>query len=248
MARRMLVAGNWKMNGRDFAAEDMQVIDELASTAPVEVALCVPATMIHACAAAMPQLPIGGQDCHAEKSGAFTGWLSAQMLGDAGATMVIVGHSERRAGATESDGDVRAKADAALAAGLTPIICVGESAGIREAGGHIGHVLDQLTHSLPTPIDSRIVIAYEPIWAIGTGKVAMPVDVAEMHAAIRGLLIANHGVVGQSVRILYGGSVTGANAAELFAIDDVDGALVGGASLSAEKFVPIIEAAIAAAG
>lgn len=249
--RRMLVAGNWKMNGLDFAPDDMQTIDAVAAGAAVDVALCVPATMIAGCAAAMAHVLIGGQDCHQEQAGAYTGWLSADMLRAAQAQMVIVGHSERRQYAHECDAIVCAKAQRALGAGLRPIICVGESEGERAAGQHIDRVMSQIDASVPDGSTDQVIIAYEPIWAIGTGKVATPADVAQMHAAIRARLIANHGAgggAGAGMRILYGGSVTGENAAELFAIDDVDGALVGGASLSAAKFLPIINAAIAATG
>ena len=251
MARRKLVAGNWKMNGLDFARGDFEAIDDVARSLTVEVALCVPATMLSDCAAAMPRVRIGGQDCHQKATGAYTGWLSAQMLRAAGASMVIVGHSERRQYAFESDADVCAKAEQALAAGLLPIICVGESEAERAAGRHLDRVMAQIDGSVPQNSNDNVIIAYEPVWAIGTGKVATPADVAEMHAAIRARLVSNHGAdafAGNGMRILYGGSVNGENAAELFAIRDVDGALVGGASLSAAKFIPIIAAAIAAAG
>jgi triosephosphate isomerase (TIM) len=248
---RKLVAGNWKMHGLDFAWEDMQAIDTVAYTATIDVALCVPATMISDCVAAMRRVWIGGQDCHSEASGAYTGWISADMLRAAGASKVIVGHSERRQYAHETDIDVRGKAAQALAAGLLPIICVGESAAERVAGQHIERVMGQIDNSIPPNSSDTVIVAYEPVWAIGTGKVATPADVAEMHAAIRARLVANHGDgvhAGSGMRILYGGSVNGDNAAELFAIPDVDGALVGGASLSAAKFLPIVAAAIAAAG
>lgn len=247
MVRRKLVAGNWKMNGLDCAPADVAAIDVAAAAAPtIDTALCPPATLIAACRAAAPHVAVGGQDCHALESGAFTGWLSAAMLRAAGASMVIVGHSERRAFAGEKDADVRGKAVAALAAGLVPIICVGEIEAVRERGEHIATVLAQLDGSLPDDADSRVVIAYEPVWAIGTGKTASPDDVAEMHAAIRGRLVVRLGVAGDQIRILYGGSVNAGNAAQLFAVPDVDGALVGGASLKAATFIPIIEAAAAA--
>jgi triosephosphate isomerase (TIM) len=251
MARRKLVAGNWKMNGLGFALADMKAIDDVADTAAVDVALCVPATMMNDCATAMPHVSIGGQDCHGEASGAYTGWLSVDMLRAAGASLVIVGHSERRHYAHETDADVRGKAAAAVAAGMLPIICVGENEAERAAGQHIIRVMAQIDGSVPPDSNHNVIIAYEPVWAIGTGKVATAGDVAEMHAAIRIRLVANHGDgvhAGNGMRILYGGSVNGDNAAKLFAIADVDGALVGGASLSAAKFLPIVEAAIAAAG
>ena len=171
------------------------------------------------------------------------------MLHDAGATLTIVGHSERREGHHESDADVRRKAEAALADGLSVILCIGESLDVREAGKAVERVEAQLDASLPhgdgaaAGIPAKLAIAYEPIWAIGTGKVASPADIAEMHAALRRRLIDAYGGAGNEVRILYGGSVNAANAAEIFAVDDVDGALVGGASLTAEKFLPIVAAA-----
>jgi triosephosphate isomerase len=255
MARRMLVAGNWKMHGWPQTADgsadgwsdaDMTALNERARHAPVDVAICPPATLIHQWARAGQALTIGGQDCHAQPAGAFTGWLSAEMLRDAGASLVIVGHSERRAGACESDADVRAKAQAGLRAGLRVIVCVGESEAVREAGGHVAHVLAQVAGSLPATVTDSIAIAYEPIWAIGTGKTATPADVAEMHAAIRAKLrdlAPDAADAADAVNILYGGSVNAGNAAELFAIPDVDGALVGGASLKPATFLPIVEAA-----
>lgn len=246
MVRRKLVAGNWKMNGLDWAPADVAAIDAAAGlAAAVDVAICPPATIIAACRAVAVHVAVGGQDCHAQTSGAFTGWLSAAMLRAAGATLVIVGHSERRAFAGESDADVHAKALAALAAGLVPIICVGESEAVRERGEHLATVLAQLDGSLPADADTdaRVVIAYEPVWAIGTGKTASPDDVREMHAALRARMRERLGAVGEQIRILYGGSVNAGNAAQLFAVPDVDGALVGGASLKAATFVPIIEAA-----
>ena len=242
MARRKLVAGNWKMNnGPD--RDDLRAIDEAVGLAEIDVALCPPATLISQTHDAAPRLAIGGQDCHADEAGAFTGWLSAEMIRNAGAAMVIVGHSERRAYAGETDEDVRGKAEAAIRAGLIPIVCVGESEQQRESGSHLATVLAQVDASLPRESDERIVVAYEPVWAIGTGKVATTENIAEMHAAIRDRLRANHGVAGKDIRILYGGSVKAANAAEIFAVEDVDGALVGGASLTAADFLPIVEAA-----
>jgi triosephosphate isomerase (TIM) len=248
MARRMLVAGNWKMNGLAFSAEDAAAINAAAAQTPtVDVAICPPATLITSVRASLPHVLAGAQDCHALPSGAFTGWLSAEMVRAAGAELVIVGHSERRAMAVETDADVRGKALAALAGNLVPIICVGESEAVRERGEHIEVVLAQLDGSLPDESDARVVVAYEPIWAIGTGKTASPDDVAEMHAAIRGRLVARFGDAGSWMRILYGGSVNAGNAEQLFAVPDVDGALVGGASLKAESFVPIITAAVGTA-
>ncbi len=244
MNRRKLIAGNWKMNGSLAALAELDgvaasVADEQVA---VEVAVCVPFTLIAPAAARVPGLPIGAQDVHALESGARTGSVSAAMLREAGARYVIVGHSERRDEHRESDAGVRAKAAAAIAAGMTTILCVGESEAERDAGIHVATVEAQLDGSLPDTSD-RLVVAYEPIWAIGTGKTASVGDVAEMHAAIRCRLVARLGSAGEGTRILYGGSVKAENAAELFAVPDVDGALVGGASLTASAFVPIIEAA-----
>ncbi|HEX8215716.1 MAG TPA: triose-phosphate isomerase [Allosphingosinicella sp.] len=236
--RRKLIAGNWKMNGSRAALAELDKIAQAAAAAHwADVAICPPFTLIQAAAERAPGLAIGGQDCHSRPSGAHTGNVSVPMLQESGATLVIVGHSERRADQHETDQEVHAKASAALAAGLTAIVCVGESEAQREAGEHIEVVKRQLAGSLPGDTGAgELVVAYEPIWAIGTGRTATPADVAEMHAAIRA-------EVGEGVRILYGGSVKAENAAELFATPNVDGALVGGASLTAAQFVPIIEAA-----
>ncbi len=241
--RRKLVAGNWKMNEPADMWAELKAIDEVAWTATVDVAVCPPAVHINWAHAVAPNVWMGAQDCHWQEAGAFTGWLSARMLRNAGASMVIVGHSERRAGACETDEQVRAKALAGLDAGLLPIICVGESEAERERGEHVARVVAQIDGSLPQASNENVIVAYEPVWAIGTGKTATPDDVAEMHAAIRTRLRANHGSHAEQIRILYGGSVKPENAAELFAVPDVDGALVGGASLTARDFVPIIEAA-----
>ncbi len=243
--RRKLVAGNWKMNGSLAALSEIPPIVEAArAAAGVDVAICPPFTLISAAVTRARGMSIGGQDCHAEASGAHTGSVSAAMLVEAGAKLVIVGHSERRAGQHETDEMVRAKAVAALAAGLMTIVCVGESEAQRDAGEHVEVVTRQIKGSLPDDWDNgELVVAYEPIWAIGTGKVATPYDVADMHRSIRAALVDRYGEVGDRIRILYGGSVKGDNAAILFGVDDVDGALVGGASLTAAQFVPIIEAA-----
>jgi len=245
MTRRKYVVGNWKMNGLSDALGEAQAIFTAADTHPgVDVAICPPFTLIGAVAAAAPGKAVGGQDCHSAASGAFTGSVAAPMLADAGASLVIVGHSERREGFGESDADVRAKAEAALAAGLSVILCVGEPLGVRESGGAIPYVLAQIAGSVPGRFDpDRLAIAYEPIWAIGTGLIPTVADVAAMHGAIRSALAERLGDAAQEIRILYGGSVNGDNAAELLGTGDVDGALVGGASLTAAKFVPIIEAA-----
>lgn len=244
MKRRKLVAGNWKMNGvAADLAEVTAIADAARANAEVDVALCLPATLIERAASAVPGFAVGGQDAHEERSGAHTGCISAAMLLDAGASLTIVGHSERREVQGESDAMVRAKAETALAAGLAVILCVGESDAVRERGNAIATVAAQLDASLPPANQRRLAIAYEPIWAIGTGKVPSTGDIAEMHAALRERLVAAYGDAGHNVRILYGGSVKASNAAEIFAIPDVDGALVGGASLKAADFVPIVEVA-----
>ena len=242
--RRKLVAGNWKMNGSRAALAELTAIAAAAREAPgVDVAICPPFPLIPLAVPRAGGLSIGAQDCHAEASGAHTGDIAASMLVEAGAKLVIVGHSERRADHHESDAIVRAKAEAALAAGLQTILCVGEVEEERVAGGHVEKVLFQLAHSVPElRRDVELVIAYEPVWAIGTGRTATPDDAAEMHAAIRRALGERFGDAGARVRILYGGSCAARNAASLFAVPDVDGGL-GGASLTAEAFVPIIEAA-----
>jgi triosephosphate isomerase len=213
----------------------------------VEVALCVPATLIHRAAEAVPGFPIGAQDMHDREKGAHTGDICAGMLHDAGAALVIVGHSERRDAHREEDAHVRAKAEAAIRSGLKAIVCVGESLEEREAGRAVATVSAQVDASLPrAPIEpGALAVAYEPIWAIGTGRVASCADIGEMHAAIRQRLVAAYGEAGAAVRILYGGSVKAANAAEIFAVPEVGGALVGGASLTAADFLPIVEAGAA---
>lgn len=243
--RRKLVVGNWKMNGSLAQLGELADIAAAAKNAAgVDAAICPPFTLIAPAVARSNGLPIGAQDCHAEDSGAHTGCVAAPMLKEAGARLVIVGHSERRADQHESDAEVRAKAARALGHKLQTIVCVGESEAEREAGRAIAVVTGQLAGSLPDDwAEAELVVAYEPIWAIGTGKTATPADVAEMHAAIRAALVERFGERGQRIRILYGGSVKADNAAELFAVPDVDGALVGGASLTAAQFVPIIEAA-----
>jgi triosephosphate isomerase len=243
--RRKLVVGNWKMNGSLAALTEVTAIAEAARETPgVDVALCVPATLIAPAVARSGGLPIGAQDVHHRTSGAHTGDISAPMLKEVGAKLVIVGHSERRADHGESDELIRAKAEAALGAGFQTIVCVGESEAQREAGRAVEIVSSQLRGSLPEDWQGgELVVAYEPIWAIGTGKVATCDDIAEMHAAIRRHLVDSFGERGGRIRILYGGSVKPDNAAAIFAVDDVDGALVGGCSLTAQQFVPIIEAA-----
>jgi triosephosphate isomerase len=245
--RRKLVVGNWKMNGSIAGLAELGPVAEAARKATgADVAICPPFTLIApAVTRSAGGLAIGGQDCHAEASGAHTGAISAAMLREAGARLVITGHSERRDEAGESDAIVRAKASAALHAGLQTIVCVGESEAQRLEGRAIEVVTGQLSGSLPDVGggEAELVVAYEPIWAIGTGRTATPADVAEIHAAIRRALVETFGERGGRIRILYGGSVKAENAAELFRVPDVDGALVGGASLTAAAFVPIIEAA-----
>jgi triosephosphate isomerase len=245
MARRKLVVGNWKMHGVAADIAEIQAIAAAAAQYPdVESGLCLPPTLIERAVRAVPGLPIGGQDVHSAEKGAHTGCVSTVMLADAGATMVIVGHSERREAQHESNDDVRAKAEAALRAGLLTILCVGESLLVREAGNAVPTVEKQLDASIPRDLDvTKLAIAYEPIWAIGTGRTPTIGDIAEMHAALRQRLRAAYGDAGDGIRILYGGSVKPSNAAEIFSVEDVDGALVGGASLKAADFVPIIEAA-----
>lgn len=243
MALRKLVAGNWKMNGSLAALAEL---DAIAAAAPndVDVAICPPATLISAAVARQPSLPVGAQDCHWSASGAHTGCLSVGMLAEAGAGLVIVGHSERRTDNHETDAEVKAKAAACMDGGLKAIVCVGETEAQRDAGQAIEVVTGQLRGSVPEKgTGETLVIAYEPVWAIGTGRTPTVEDVADMHAAIRKCLCQLLGSEGQKVRILYGGSVKPSNAAELLHVPDVDGALVGGASLKAADFVPIIQAA-----
>ena len=239
------IVGNWKMNG---SAADVAVLQAIAEAAAanghVDVGICPPATLIAAFAAAAGKVQIGAQDCHAKASGAHTGNLSAAMIREAGATCSIVGHSERRADQGETDADVAAKAEALHAAGMGAILCVGETLEERDSGNAIAIVTAQLAASLPASASGDwLSVAYEPVWAIGTGRVPVAEDIAAMHAALRATLVAKLGEAGQGVRILYGGSVNPGNAGEILAIADVGGALVGGASLKAETFVPIIEAA-----
>jgi triosephosphate isomerase len=246
MTLKKLVAGNWKMHGLSSDLAEVRAIADASRDYPqVDVALCVPAILIERAARAVANFAIGGQDVHYAGEGAHTGCISAQMLLDAGAALTIVGHSERREAQRESDGDVKAKAEAALACGLDVILCVGESLDRRTEGKAIDTVLAQLAGSLPESPDGRVelAIAYEPIWAIGTGKVPTSAEIAEMHSAIRRRLVERYGPAGNGLRILYGGSVKPANAADIFAIADVDGALVGGASLKAADFMPIVAAA-----
>ena len=244
---RPLVAGNWKMNGlRGSSAELAKIMHGAGEVvARTDLMVCPPATLLATFATLVQGTPVmvGAQDCHAEASGAFTGDLSAEMLRDAGATAVIVGHSERRMYHRETDTEVNAKARAAWRAGLMAIVCVGETKDEREGGKMLDVVHVQTQTSLPdaaTP--ANLVVAYEPVWAIGTGLTPTPADVAAVHGFIRRHLESRYGPAGRQVRILYGGSVKPSNAGELMHVPNVDGALVGGASLKGEEFLGIARA------
>ena len=243
---RPLVAGNWKMHGLIASASELARI--VAGAAPLsgkaDLMICPPATLIASFAAAVrgSAVTIGGQDCHADASGAHTGDIAAEMLKDAGAVAVIVGHSERRADHHETDAQVRAKALAARRAGLTAIVCIGEQRSEREAGRTLDVIGRQLDGSLPDGASGTdLVVAYEPVWAIGTGLTPTLADVSEAQGFIRKRLAARYGAAGAAVRILYGGSVKAANAGELLAVAEVNGALIGGASLKAADFLAIAE-------
>ena len=245
---RPLIAGNWKMNGLSAALDEARAVAAGLDRQPAaaRVAIFPPATLLHRLAEAVEGsfVLVGGQDCHHQASGAHTGDVAAEMLADAGGAMVIVGHSERRTDHGETCQQVARKAEAAVAAGLEPIICVGESLAQREAGEAVTFVIGQLRNSLPASLAGKAFnVAYEPLWAIGTGHVASVENIIEMHAAIRAELIALFGEQGRSVQILYGGSVKPENAREILAAPEVGGALVGGASLKAKDFLAIVEAA-----
>jgi triosephosphate isomerase len=246
MAQRPYIVGNWKMNGTRAMLTEARAIDRAAERLmKAEVALAPPATLIQAIRQEAGLIGVGAQDCHVEEGGAHTGDISASMLKDAGADFVIVGHSERRADHGETDAVVKAKAEAALAASLSVIVCVGETEAQRDAGEAESVVAGQLKGSLPTGegVAEKVTVAYEPVWAIGTGRTPTTGDVGAMHRAIRQRLQAIYGEAADSVRILYGGSVKPENAAELLRADEVGGALVGGASLTAESFLHIVVAA-----
>ncbi|GLK71346.1 triose-phosphate isomerase [Ancylobacter dichloromethanicus] len=243
--RRPLVAGNWKMNGlKASVAEFTRIVEGCDGplAAEVDLMVCPPATLLSAfvAAAAGSDVAIGGQDCHAKPCGAHTGDIAAEMLADAGARAVIVGHSERRCDHGETDAQVRAKAEAARRAGLVAIVCVGETRAEREAGQALDIVRGQLAGSVPDgATGAGLIVAYEPVWAIGTGLTPTNEDIAEVHAALRAALNARFGSEGEAIRLLYGGSVKAENAGEILAVPDVDGALCGGASLKAEAFLAI---------
>ena len=245
--RRKLVAGNWKMNGlRSSLAEVEAMVEGVRALSRVDLAVCPPATLASSVGETLRGSPValGGQDCHAQPHGAYTGDLSAEMWADIGARYVIIGHSERRQYHAETDAAVAAKAAAVCRAGLIPIICVGESLAQRDAGETLSVISTQLAGSIPE-IAGRpdTIIAYEPVWAIGTGRTATVDQVVEVHQAIGRTLDARFGANGLKIRILYGGSVKPDNAAELMAAPGVDGALVGGASLKAADFLKIAQAA-----
>ncbi|GAA6164980.1 triose-phosphate isomerase [Pelagimonas sp. KU-00592-HH] len=245
--RRKLAAGNWKMNGLKASLAELTALAAAPAPSQTDRLICPPLTLIAQAAGVSGGIAIGGQDCHTATSGAHTGDVSAEMLADAGATSVIVGHSERREDHGETDALVRTKAEAIWAAGLTSIICLGESLAQREAGETLDVIGSQLEGSTPdASTGANTVIAYEPIWAIGTGLIPTLEQIAEVHDFIRAKLVARFGEDGNAIRILYGGSVKPSNATEIFAVSNVDGALVGGASLKATDFQAIIDALDAA--
>jgi len=248
MLPRPLIVGNWKMNGLGLDLDEARAIGAAVEQGAfgARVALCPPATLIERMAKTLMGLPVGvgGQDCSPKTAGAYTGDVSAAMLAEAGAQLVILGHSERRAGHGESDAIVAAKVLAAISAGLEPIVCVGESLEQRQAGEALSVVTGQLAGSIPSTIgDAPFAVAYEPVWAIGTGLTPSLAEIEAVHIALRAGLVRAFGDAGLRVPILYGGSVKAANAAEILAIPEVGGALVGGAALKASDFMPIIAAA-----
>ena len=246
---KKLAAGNWKMNGSRAALAEMAALVAAHPAPECEMLLCPPATLMTAAAAqaAGSALRIGGQDCHAKPSGAHTGDISAAMLKDAGASHVILGHSERRADHGETNALVKAKAEAALAVGLIAVVCLGETEAQRDAGATLALCGSQLHGSIPTGATAaNLVVAYEPVWAIGTGRTPTLEQIAEVHGFLRAELVKALGEDGHGMRLLYGGSVKPSNAAEIFAVADVDGALVGGASLKAADFGAIVAALSAA--
>lgn len=245
---RPLIAGNWKMNGLAASLDEARAVAAGVDAHPAgaRVALCPPATLVERMAAALAGtgVAVGGQDCRGEASGAFTGDIAAEMLVEAGASLVILGHSERRAGHGETDADVAAKVLGALRAGLEPIVCVGETLEQRQAGQALAVVTGQVRGSLPAELAGRdFAVAYEPVWAIGSGLTPSLAEIEEVHVAVRATLVELFGEAGRRVPILYGGSVKPSNAKEILAVKDVGGALVGGASLKAADFLGIVTAA-----
>jgi triosephosphate isomerase len=245
---RPLIAGNWKMHGLSASLDEARAVAAAvdAHAPAARVALCPPATLIHRMAERLAGsgVEIGGQDCRPEANGAYTGCVSAEMLADAGATLVILGHSERRAYYGETSADVAAKARAALRAGLEPIVCIGESAAERDAGHTLDVVLRQVAESLPDAIGAAAyALAYEPVWAIGTGRTPTLAEIEAVHGAIRAAITHRWGPGGYAAPILYGGSVKPDNARDILALPEVGGALVGGASLTAAQFLPVVQAA-----
>jgi triosephosphate isomerase len=241
-----LIAGNWKMNGVAASLDEAKAVAAGAAGSRARVAICPPAVLIHRMAQALAGTPVlvGGQDNHEAEAGAFTGDISAEMLADAGATLVILGHSERRAGYRETDERVARKVTAALRARLEPIVCVGETLEERQAGQALSVVTGQVRGSLPPALAGHpFSVAYEPVWAIGTGLTPTTAEIEEMHRAIRATLVERFGAAARAVPILYGGSVKPSNAAEILHADEVGGALVGGASLKADDFLEIVRAA-----
>jgi triosephosphate isomerase (TIM) len=242
---RKLAAGNWKMNGSMAALTEVTALIAAHPSPACEVLLCPPATLIAPMrdTAKGSAVRVGGQDCHPKASGAHTGDISAAMLREAGASHVILGHSERRTDHGETDALVKAKAEAALAAGLVAVVCIGETEAERDAGQTLAVIGRQLDGSLPSAATAaNLVIAYEPVWAIGTGRTPTLAEIAEVHAFLRDRLTGLVGAEAASTRLLYGGSVKPSNAAEIFAVPHVDGALVGGASLKAADFGAIVAA------
>ncbi|MBP7704397.1 MAG: triose-phosphate isomerase [Caulobacter sp.] len=246
---RPLIAGNWKMNGLEASLDEARAVAAAVDVHPpaARVALCPPATLVHRMAEALAgtTVAVGGQDCRGEQTGAFTGDVSAEMLAEAGARLVILGHSERRAGYAETDAVVAAKVLGALRGGLEPIVCVGETLAEREAGRTLEVVIGQATGSLPSELAGKaFAVAYEPVWAIGTGLTPTLDQIEEVHIALRAALVEAFGQEqGAGVPILYGGSVKPSNAAEILKAREVGGALVGGASLKSEDFLGIIAGA-----
>ena len=244
--RKKLAAGNWKMNGVSQSLSELSALCDAHADPSVDMLICPPATLVTSAVvtAGNHPLQIGGQDCHTAENGAHTGDISAQMLRDAGASCVLTGHSERRTDHGETDEMIRAKTEAAHKAGLISVVCIGETLAEREAANTLEIIAGQLAGSLPDVLTGEnTVVAYEPVWAIGTGKVPTTNQIGEVHDFIRTKLETRFGAgVGKSIRILYGGSVKASNAAEIFAVSNVDGALVGGASLKAADFSPIVRA------